>query len=822
MKPSLILVLISGFAVSCEPKSKIVSPNFELQGQSAVSGEELSAGKRPSVIISGSLVIGGASAASSGVSANDSDRYSLSCVTFEESPLEFAVPIIRDGINHKFSQSLEDAAGRPLGCFLRKNEQTESTVVFPGGTGIVVGAGNLVLTLNYDPVTKLSKANIDAVLSTALLPEVVESAKTNRQVTSTDVGDLSGTYNVSCEADVAKGWSCGKFGAAMPNSVHISQFKALEKNKIAIWTSKAKHDVCVPESASDASPRFGFGLSGAAGDFLTYDYRSNSNLTVAMDSVWSALKEKPLGSAGEQIKVAVLNRVNQTDGWRVGQCKDIDTRFSENNCRLVPTTFTTYEYWNPETTVRSPQKSPMWYNKFCSAGENSLEHYCAPQDYKGKVKSKLTACSNFWTPDQPICPAGTTVDDVGSGTFMAYYAAGGDEEIPLRLVCSDPTGSYVSYQDLAQGSNKSAAMSQAKEAFGCDQVKGGAFDGKHELQRRAIIKELVELSMFPVYHDSSKICRNRKLPKDFTFASCSENTSVPDWTSLWDQNSSQDQTAELFCYEMRTLMKSLNMKVNRTTGMLIEDTHATDDIVEAQAREFCPDELGVYESSQRSPEDSARFNRNCKSAILQLSMDAQLSAAMRTFIGTWNLIPYVACGDTTGAMLESLQAGFEKACLPQARLATMCDSTGTCTDKLHCEGSANGRCYSDGAFLGRIEGRLGVMDLKASVNNAFEASSSVIDKFSSVIHTQGATGTAGGSSDKNGTIGVCSVVNSTILNGTKEGQGFSGYYTNRRKKTCEPLYDKRNEIADGPTQIQQPKESYPELDAIMKLKFMRQ
>jgi hypothetical protein len=173
-------------------------------------------------------------------------------------------------------------------------------------------------------------------------------------------------------------------------------------------------------------------------------------------------------------------------------------------------------------------------------------------------------------------------------------------------------------------------------------------------------------------------------------------------------------------------------------------------------------------------------------------------------------------------MLESLQAGFEKACLPQARLATMCDSTGSCTDKLHCEGSPNGRCYSDGAFLGRIEGRLGVMDLKASVNNAFEASSSVIDKFSSVIQTQGAGGSVSGSSDINGTIGVCSVVNSTILNGTKEGQGFSGYYTNRRKKTCEPLYDKRAEIADGPTQIEQPKESYPELDAIMKLKFMRQ
>jgi hypothetical protein len=173
-------------------------------------------------------------------------------------------------------------------------------------------------------------------------------------------------------------------------------------------------------------------------------------------------------------------------------------------------------------------------------------------------------------------------------------------------------------------------------------------------------------------------------------------------------------------------------------------------------------------------------------------------------------------------MLQSLQAGFEKACLPQARLATMCDSTGTCTDKLHCEGSTNGRCYSDGAFLGRIVGRLGVMDLKASVNNAFEASSSVIDKISSVIHTQGAAGTVGGSSDFNGTIGICSVVNSTILNGTIEGQGFGGYYTNRSKKTCEPLYEKSNKGADDLTQSQQPKESYPELDAIMKLKFMRQ
>jgi len=822
VKRSLILVLIYGFVVSCEPKGKIASANFELQGQGDVSEKKLSDGKRPSVMISGSLMLVGAPATSSSSGANDTDQYSLSCVTFEESPLEFAIPIIRDGSHYKFSESLEDAAGRPLGCFLQKNEQTVSSVEFPGGTGIVGGTGNLVLTLNYDPTTKLSKANIDALLSTALLPEVVESAKTNRQVTSTDVGDLTGTYNVSCEADVAKGWSCGKFGAAMPNSVYISQFKALEKNKLAIWTSKAKHDVCVPETASDANPRFGFGLSGAAGDFLTYDYRSNSNLTVAIDSVWSALKDKPVGSAGEQIKVAVLNRVNQTDGWRVGQCKEIDTRFSENNCRLVPTTFTTYDYWNPETGVRSPQKSPMWYNKFCSAGENPLEHYCAPQDYTGQVKTKLTACSNFWTPDQPICPAGTTVDDVGSGTFTAYFASDGDEEIPLRLVCSDPTGSYVAYQDLAKGANKSAAMSQAKEAFGCDQVKGGAFDGKHELQRRAIIKELVELSMFPVYHDSSKICRNRKLPKDFTFASCLEKMSDPDWTSLWDQNSSQDQSSELFCYEMRTLMKSLNLKVNRSTGMLIDDTHATDDIVEAQAREFCPDELGVYESSQRSPEDTSRFNQNCKSAIVQLGLDAQLSAAMRTFIGTWNLIPYVACGDTTGAMLESLQAGFEKACLPQARLATMCDSTGTCTDKLHCEGSTNGRCYSEGAFLGRIEGRLGVMDLKASVNNAFEASSSVIDKFSSVIHTQGATGTVGGSSAINGTMGVCSVVNSTILNGTKDGQGFGGYYTNRSKKTCEPLYDKSNEDADGLTQSQQPKESYPELDAIMKLKFMRQ
>jgi hypothetical protein len=214
--------------------------------------------------------------------------------------------------------------------------------------------------------------------------------------------------------------------------------------------------------------------------------------------------------------------------------------------------------------------------------------------------------------------------------------------------------------------------------------------------------------------------------------------------------------------------------------------------------------------------------------MTDLTLAEQLSAGMRSSIGIWNTIPYVACGDVGGTARIEMQAGMNLACLPQANISMQCDTT-KCVSRLRCDGTERGKCYSNDEFMGRIAGRIAVMDLKESVNMAFEASSTVVDQFPKWNPT-GTPKDARDSEKGNGAMEVCTMVNSASLNGRATDRVLDGYFKNRIKRKCEPM--PAGFIATGgmggsaATGLggnagADPTQSLPEFDLLMKVKFTK-
>jgi hypothetical protein len=850
MKKILLALTFASAAGACAPKDRIVYRYITIlsDAKDINPGETKSATTDKSdIVMSGSLVIGGEGTALSLAS----EDYSLFCVTFENEPIGFSVATENDGTQYSFNQTLPDAAGRPFGCFLRKAGVTKSTVEFSGGSTMLAGGGELVFDINYDPDTQLSTARVDVSKSSALYPEAVAAAKTDRGAIATSLGDLTGRYNVTCDADPERGLSCEQLGKSLPTSLYIGQFESGYQNKIAVWDSQAKRNQCVPASASEANPRFGFGLSTAQVDFLEFDYRGDTEFTASMERVWGQLSAADPSKPSAKLKESIVNRVSQMESWRVGQCSQLDDKFKDENCRFSPTYYNVYSYPGSQKGENVTQKNPMWFSKFCVGTETPAENNCAPADYTGTVTSKPTACTEYWTRDMPMCPAGTDVNDSGKGIFNAYYGLVNGEEVPMRLACRGTTEGWVSFQDEARAKNKADAIVAAKDSIGCDLITalespGSPFIGSRKLEKIAVVNALAELSLFPLYHKASNICRNRLLPADFNFAKCPETSVMPDWAAAFDANNinyNTDQSTILFCHDMHLRYSQLSLKIDRvesspTYGKLIQDPEPTSNRINSwQAQEFCPDEYKTYESSNKNSTAEDTFNAACMQKMTALTLAEQLSAGMRSSIGIWNTITYVACGDVGGTARIEMQAGMNLACLPQANISMQCDTT-KCVSRLRCDGTERGKCYSNDEFMGRIAGRIAVMDLKESVNMAFEASSTVVDQFP-IWNPKGTPKDASNSEKGNGAMEVCTMVNSASLNGQAKDRVLDGYFKNRIKRKCEPMpagfiaaggmggsaatggMGGSAATGLGGNAGADPTQSLPEFDLLMKVKFTK-
>ena len=272
---------------------------------------------------------------------------------------------------------------------------------------------------------------------------------------------------------------------------------------------------------------------------------------------------------------------------------------------------------------------------------------------------------------------------------------------------------------------------------------------------------------------------------------------------------------------------NLRVKIDRnsysaTYGKLIPDTSQTGNVDQYQATEFCPAASAAFANNSMTQNT---FNSQCPVEISALSLTAQLSAGMRSSIGMWNLIPYVACGDASGATRTNMQDGMNLACLPQANMSMLCDQT-KCVSRLRCDGTDKGKCFANGEFMGRIGGRLAVMDLKESVNKAFEASSNVVDQFP-YWNPKGTPKDATEAQKGNGALELCTMVNSTNLSGRADGNTLDGFFKNRVKRKCDAMPadfvmgSMTGTAATGGVGGANQQLTLPEIDVMMKVKFVK-
>jgi hypothetical protein len=218
------------------------------------------------LVLSGALNLLGSSTSTALALAGDS--YDVYCVTFEDDPAACKAVIDGDG---KFNKTCEDYAGKAFGCFLRKNNKTVGDIVFDqGGTSdeesqLVAGAGELKISLNFDPELGVATAVVDTAASSALAPEKVAAAKTAANVSVTSVPNMTGNYALELigmindegkvEAAPAGGGEGGKGG--IPPSIHLNEFDDGGVRKVSIWESEAAKNLCVTGSGTEQKPSFG-------------------------------------------------------------------------------------------------------------------------------------------------------------------------------------------------------------------------------------------------------------------------------------------------------------------------------------------------------------------------------------------------------------------------------------------------------------------------------------------------------------------------------------------------------------------------------------
>lgn len=152
-------------------------------------------------------------------------------------------------------------------------------------------------------------------------------------------------------------------------------------------------------------------------------------------------------------------------------------------------------------------------------------------------------------------------------------------------------------------------------------------------------------------------------------------------------------------------------------------------------------------------------------------MEEQLKRFLRYRIGDWDPVRYLACSDATHK--TAFTEGTNSQCLPQANLEYMCDNRGNCSSLLRCHGSKGGKCFNgEDVFVGRIDSRMAVMDVKEGVDGAFSMANVLTDQW------------LAWDSDNNG-MKTCKMTNDTIMNAKLRADGtVSAYYKEKFKQEC--------------------------------------
>ncbi len=790
------------------------------------------------IVFSGSLALstdsGGASLM---LTADTTTDYALNCITFATDPKALRVDVTAgDGGLLVFSGTLTDFAGQAFGCFLLYKNEPKAPVIFGADSSILAGAGNLTAAIQYNDGTKSAAAVIDLESSTSLKNDAVEAAKTARGTADTDVSALSGTYSVQCDA-MQPGFTCTSAAGAtaVPDKLYLKQFDALGMPKLALWQSKTAHDQCVPSAgtATDATPAFGLKLGST---LFPLNFASQADLNASLDGAFDNLKASS-NARQRRLADAIESQAYSRSQWKVDYCAQ--TPFVDANCKLMPAEIISNSYQDYSTG------KTVTYSYVNYVDQTAFD---AAADYAGAVTKRFVACNNFWSQDKDICPSGTLTDDKGQGNYAAFYATIGDAEKRLRLVCKDPAQiGYIRYQDNAMADNKTAAEAAASTANGCAVIAapGSFFNNKYEAMRGAVRSAFAEITATAVNFGGG-LCKQYIVPSTFKFTDCASadmqtainqlnyvywDTTKPTWINAQMEQTAQaagfsyesyyakDRAKEELCRWKGWSLPANNFALDATTSRFTANVGS---IYSYLGEHLCPAAYAVYKAGNQT--DSATYDLNCAPEFNALTASEQVEAAMRARIGSWDPLRYVACSSADPTVAAEFQTGMDNTCLPQARIAYMCDNSGNCTSNLRCDGTKGGKCLDEfGTFIGRIKSRIGVMDLKAKTDGAFEASNSVSDKWVAYDFTDNK-------------MKACTLTNDTVLNANlaATGTSFSSFYKERVKQVCANVTDDdqggaKGGLAGGTAGMpggqggnsQQGTQTVPDTDLLKKLLFTK-
>lgn len=749
------------------PVEKVVKAGTEKNGSGSEDEDsDTDSSSSSTVTMTGSLNLG--TSASLALKLVSTDEYSLYCVTFADDAK--ACTAAADA-EMNYSADCDGFAGESFGCFLRNGTTTLTTVEFDGDTSLVTGAGTLKANVNYNAETKIAKAVIDESESTALDPSAIAKAKAAVGAEDTSITGLTGSWKLGCQNDERRGMYCNTSGE-LPSKMYLAQFSdANGKSKVSVWQSKEAHDLCVPPSSTATEANPGFGIKVGA-TLYALNYNSQTALEASIDSAFNSMPASLVTS----IKKSARNQ----SSYEVQMCQN--SPYSASICKLILEETESYTWYNYSTGQDETYTYPRYYGFYDFDGLT---------DYAGTVTSATKSCTTdpaqaSWEVGKglPMCPPGATVAaGATTGSMVEYFGTNGNgESKKLQLACKVEAYWYIK-QEPAMGSTKAAAIAAAESASGCSVINavGTNYHNLYEVERRAIRRTISDMASYKMYYgwgatDFSNLCDGYNVNlATFNFQECenrTDPTALPEFCAFeWGDYSNIKYMLSLQT-DIAASTGSAGVLVPNGTPTWIDTSFAEIGCPTAYA-DFVAGTITNYSDLATACQTEFTTVTSTTAALLAKQVNTLISMSLR-----WqNSMKAIACTITDATVKSNLIAGIADTCVPNASFDMMCDYSGNCRQALRCNGAGEGGdCYdSSSTFVGMIEGRVGIMELKPRVNGAFELSRNVVDTWYQWDSQENSNSR-------------CEMTNSTIINAKKSDEDhFGGIYKVKVTQSCDAV-----------------------------------
>jgi hypothetical protein len=545
-----------------------------------------------------------------------SETYMLYCTTFEDQPRSCGIPV---GLDGNYQAKCEKFAGKSFGCFLRKGEETLTTVEFAGDTSLVAGAGTIVSQIIYDAQAKLATAEIDEQASSALSHEAISAAKQATGAKDTLLGDVSGSWKITCVNAPAEGMYCNpaddpnyvnlsvicnptntmnstnagmttdprcmdyysnpsnfdNMGQPRPPSrnipgfVYFHQFNHNDLKKVSIWESKGRKDQCLPSGSSFSEINPGIGMriqnsTSSGTDFHRFNLTSMNTLLNSLDQTVLNLTNS---SDPHHVTLAqnLIENAKNRESWQVEQC--VNSPFNEGSCKLRVEeieSYTYYDYQQKKDVTQSYTK--YWWDL------QAFDAWPAVEAGVDLLTVDVVDCT-FDAADssgKPFCPPHASA----SGTYNEYYKMVDNRRVNLQLVCKNPSGNWLQ-QWVAPANTVAGAVTLMTESnkkcvrkdVWDPATPAHPYNGLYGAEIDAIRKSLMDLTNSQGFMNQGgqELCRGldsspvtiNEVTSPWTFATCD------DYTNFGWQN---PNPGEAICWGRWPLQDQLGLMFDNSIG----------------------------------------------------------------------------------------------------------------------------------------------------------------------------------------------------------------------------------------------------------------